>query len=221
MTIDGHDIHYRHHIDGNIIVVNGGKNYDFSPCFVMDIDPKSRTAVLQTIYKRDNCFDDNHKNSRAVLQAVYRLAQEFEVSTLEFRDVSVIYCDKTEVRLADLSFLTTGKTWYESVLPGLRCTDCKDLERWRTNALNATWRAVGDEIVDIDIPGVDFDASGSSMVVLNAMKKDKRFCRFFASYMDDLVFRTDILSLYGRTWICPIPARNGRRRTMRRRRTAR
>lgn len=218
MTIDGHDIHYRHHIDGNIIVVNGGKNYDYSPCFVMDIDPISRTAVLQTLYKRDNCFDDGHQNSRTVLRAVYRLAQEYEVTRLEFRDVSVKYCDKREIRLADLSFLTTGRTWYESILPDLRCTDCEDIEEWRKQAHAATWRAVGDDLLDIGIDGVDFDAPGSSMIVLNAMKKDGGFCRFFVKNMDKLVFRTGIPSLYGRTWLCPIPTIGGRRRSRRRRR---
>jgi hypothetical protein len=73
-------------------------------------------------------------------------------------------------------------------------------------------------LIDIDIPGVDFDASGSSMLVLNAMKKDEGFCGFFAKYMDKLVFRTGIPSLYGRIWSCPIPASGGRRRTRRRHR---
>lgn len=218
MSIDGHDIHYRDHIDGNIIVVHGGDDYNYSPCFVLNIDPKTNGAVLQTLYKRDNCFDDGHQNSRAVLKAVYRLAQEYGTKYMEFRDVSVKYCDKREIRLSDLSFLTTGKTWYESVLPELQCTDCEDLEEWRKQAHAATWRTVGADLVDIDIPGVDFDASGSSMIVLNAMKKDGRFCSFFVKYMERLLYRSGFLSLYGHTWYCPIPTVGGRRRQTKRQR---
>jgi len=203
INMDGHDIHYFEEASGSSFVVYGGNTVHENPCFVLLLDGSDNTATLQSLYKYENCFDDGHQDGRAIVKAAYRLAQEHGARQLFLTDYSYIKCPQ-KIFLADLSFLTTGQTWYESILPGLVCKDCEDLETLRTAVRTTTWRTVGADLIDIDLPGIDIDAPGSAMIVLNAMKKDGGFCWFFKKYMNTLLVRSGGESLRGYDWVCEI-----------------
>ena len=225
--IDGHPIKYREDTTGRVVEIFAGVE-PHAPCFVLDLDLEDKTALLQNVYKRKNCFEDGHNNSSDTVRAAYKLARERGMRLLYFRDLSYINCPlrnesarqriTTEISLVDLSFLTTGKTWYESILP-VTCVNCVDLELYRQKVHTNTWNTVGADLVRIDAPGVDFDAPGSAMVVLNAMKKDGRFCEFFRTHMHSLLRNSGISTLTNTHWECEIQPLQQTRQTRSVRRT--
>ena len=203
LNIDGHDIQYREHMDGKTLVINGGST---SPCFVLMLDLAAKEAVLQTLYKYDNCVEDGYQDGRALVKAAYQLAKKYGIVRLTLTDYSYIECPQ-KVFLADLSFLTTGQTWYESILPGLVCKNCITLEEYRNKVRSNTWRTVGARIKGLQVNGVDIDAPGSAMAVLNMMKKSGNYCKFFSEYMPLIREWSGIQSLHGTDWYCDIPFR--------------
>lgn len=232
IRVDGHPIKYREDTTGRVVEIFAGVE-PHAPCFVLDLDLEDKTALLQNVYKRKNCFEDGHNNSRDTVRAAYKLARERGMRLLYFRDLSYKNCPEerpmtvrqrsaTEFCLADLSFLTTGKTWYESILPAV-CVNCPDIELYRQKVRTNTWNTVGADLILIDAPGVDFDAPGSAMVILNAMKKDGGFCEFFSNHMHTLLRNSGITTLTNTHWECEIPplqqASPKRRQTMSQHRT--
>lgn len=206
--IDGREICIRTSTDDTSIILLGGKTPQTSPCFELTIDPIRKVSVLQSVRRQEKakCFMDNTIDMRAIVRVAYQLAKEYGMYTMEFTDVSVIYCPQ-EVRLGDLSFLTTGQTWYESILPHLTCLNCKLLAESRVRVRTNTWRTVGSNLIDLDTGDIDIDAPGSAMEVLRLMKKDRRFCWFFSEYMNILMLQSGVESTYGSHWICEVNPR--------------
>lgn len=196
----------------NTITIKGGHRPNSSPCFILTIDRSDpSSAVLQEVERRDGiCFRDDHADTRNVVRAAMDIAARRGVKMIQFTDWSYILCPK-RIHLADLSMLTTGKTWYESILPHLRCVspEGEDLEHYRHLARTNTWRQVGHGLIDIDLTNsrngtsIDIDAPGSAMEVLNSMKKDRGFCEFLALNMRKLLERSGIHSLKGTEWETP------------------
>jgi hypothetical protein len=223
VEVDGHPINYRESVDGSSIIITAGDQHKYSQCFALSIYPDTKIAVLQTVSRRNDCFVDGHNNSRDLVRAAYMIAKERGMRAFEFTDLSYIVCPGT-VNLSDLSFLTTGQTWYESILPGLTCIDqlhnktCYLLDEYRQRVRTNTWRQVGHSLIDLDMHGVDIDAPGSAMLVLAALKREKQFCWFFDQNMDQLILNSGYVSMHGRQWMCKIeqPMSNWRRRTTRR-----
>lgn len=192
--VNSHPIHLREEVRGSSIFIHGG---EAAPCF--EIELQGTHAILQDVLRRDHCFSDDHKEGRDIVHAAYLVAKERGIKTLELTDNSYIRCPQ-KIHLSNLSFLTTGQTWYESIIPGLRCTDIEDIELYREKARTTTWRRVGAELIDIDVD-VDIDAPGSAMLILNAMKRDKQFCWFFKKRMGRLLANSEIYdSLFGSHW---------------------
>ena len=192
--VNSHPIRLREEIRGNSIFIHGGET---APCFELELH--GTHAILQDVIRRDRCFSDEHKESRDIVKAAYMLAKERGIKTIELTDNSYIRFPQ-KVHLSNLSFLTTGKTWYESIIPGLRCTDIEDIELYRERARTSTWRKVGADLISIDVD-VDIDEPGSAMLILNAMKKDKQFCGFFKLRMGRLLANSEIYdSLFGSHW---------------------
>ncbi len=210
--VRGHPIHIRESDDeeeNTYVYIYGGET---KPCFRLELQTtNSGEATLGEIIRRNDCFLDYNQDARDIVRAAYQVARDRGVHTLSFSDTSAIRCPQ-RIILSDLSFLTTGKTWYETILP-LQCTDCKNLEEYRQLVSTNTWRTVGH--ADITIPGVDIDAPGSAMAVLAAMKKDGQFCWFFSNEMENLIRRSGIVSLFGKSWVCKIPQPSQRRTTRR------
>jgi hypothetical protein len=208
-----HPIEYNVSDDGKTMFIRGGYKPLVAPCFVVDINLSDPTkAVLQEVERRKGrCFRDDNTESRDIVRAAAVIAAERGVKTLQFTDNSYIMCPRI-IHLSNLSFLTTGRTWYESILPNLRCISLEEelLDHFRHLARTNTWRAVGHDLIKLNmtnsITGMayDIDEPGSAMKVLNALKTDRRFCGFFAKNMDELLWRSHIYTLHGREWVCDL-----------------
>ena len=197
--------------DDITLYIAGGES---APCFRLEIEKAGTHAVLGEVIRRNKCFADNSTESRNLVRAAYQVARDRGIRTLEITDNSVIYCPD-RVILSDLSFLTTGKTWYESII-SLTCMDFPQLEQFRRKVLTNTWRTVGGEFRDIRITGIDIDAPGSALQVLAAMKREGSYCRFFSDNIEALIYRSGIKTLHGKQWISYIANSTRARSTARR-----
>ena len=217
LYIEGHPIEFMTEASGNTMLILAGNNPSTSPCFALELYMDQKTATLQTLERRPACFIDGHPDSRNLVRAAYIIAQKRGIRSMTFTDYSHINCP-AKVQLANLSFLTTGSTWYESILP-ITCSSpiCNNLDRYRTLAHTNSWRQVGHGLADIDITGIDIDAPGSAMAVMAAMKEAKEYCWFYHKYMGTLLMRSGIESLHGTEWTCQIPLMPHRKRTTRKR----
>jgi hypothetical protein len=197
-----HPIQIHEVVNGSSIFIHGGHK---QRCFELELFPKSQTAILKDVIRRTSgCFMDDNDDSRDIVRAAYQIAKERGIKLLQLTDNSAIYCPE-RINLADLSFLTTGQTWYESIIP-LTHVNIPLLEEWRHNVRTNTWREVGDGVLtDVDTTGIDIDAPGSAMAVLNRLKLGRKHCSQLSAKMDTLIMRSKILSLAQKEWICHIP----------------
>jgi len=203
MTIDGHPLTYRITQDKRTVftILTGNPA---SPCSVLELDFSTHHATLQTLEHQTECFADGYENMRTVVRAAYEYAKRKGMRELFLTDQSSILCPD-RVPLADLSFLTTGQTWYESVLPGLYCVLYhRDIEESRRRARAATWTTVGADLLP-ELHVDDGGAEGSAMRVLGELKKGREHCEFFSQNSTRLVARTYGRSLQGTVWKCDIP----------------
>lgn len=232
--VDGiHPIMYNVSDNYNTMIFYSGNIPRDSPCFVLKIDPSDSTvALFQEVTRFNKMFvSDDDPVSRNVIRAAADIAGRRGVKHMFFTDCSYMgnsFHDR--IYLADLSFLITGQTWYETILSPLRCISPEgdDLEHYRYLARTNTWRQVGHGLVDVNIPShIDIDVSGSAMEMLNFMKSDRRFHDFLVKNLWKLPRRSGIYSLIGTDWVYhPSPIvlpnrRNSRRQWKGRRRTTR
>lgn len=216
--VNSHPIQTREVTNGNSIFIHGGHKHR---CFEMELFPDRQHAILKDVVRRpDGCFTDDNNNSRDIVRAAYQVAKDRGIKTIELTDNSAKYCPE-RLDLADLSFLTTGQTWYESIIP-LTPVNIPLLEEWRNRVRTNTWRYVGHGLfTDVDTTGIDIDAPGSAMAVLNKLKLGHKHCRQFYDNMDSLLSRSGILSVSRKEWICHIPQDTGRIISLRRSTTRR
>lgn len=108
--------------------------------------------------------------------------------------------------LSNMYFLTSGETWYKSILPELTPTDpvkAAKINEWRIRALTNTWADVSQRlpqniVIPVDISDIDIGRQGSAMEVLRRIKDAKT--TFFADYDDELLIASNIGSLRGISW---------------------
>jgi hypothetical protein len=145
---------------------------------------------------------------RLVVRAALRWARRRGgILSVDVTDNTHIPCDEGsgEVELANLSFLTTGRTWYESAAPG--CFLVVEAEQARLVAdrervRRATWREVSVGVttdIAAAVDGVDVDAPGSAMEVLSRAKR-LRLCKVFRDDMATLLENAGVMSYHGKTW---------------------
>jgi hypothetical protein len=196
LYVESHPIHIRETKDGKHIFIHGGPS---QPCFSLELFLKERHSILQGVQRRPDCFMDKHSDSRNLVRAAVAVAKERGILTLELTDNSTIRCPE-RITLSDLSFLTMGKTWYESILPNLTVSDTNRLEIWRNRVLSNTWRKVGVGLPMFDTKGIDIDEPGSAMAVLARAKNSRNNCAILSANLDQLIQQSGILSMYGRHW---------------------
>ena len=207
VSVNGHNIHVRETKKGDTIYIHGGPT---RPCFELHLYMKEHHAVLSDVIRRPLCFLNGEAESRYIVRAAIKIAKERGIRTLEFTDNSRISCNPgvsgtDRIILSDLSFITTGKTWYESIIPNLTATDCPKLEQWRHLVLTNTWRKVGHGFPMFDIGGINIDDPGSAMAVLARAKKSRTKCNLLSEHLDTLLTQSGVdRSLWGRHWVCQL-----------------
>ena len=202
-----HPIEVLEEISGNTILILAGNKPETAPCIMMDLYPATGLAVLNDIDRRDgHCFRDNNPVGRDIVLAAFTIAYRRGMRRIELTDKSYKECPD-KIPLSNLSFMTRGATWYETILPNLTCVNCHFLEDYRRLARQNTWRRASATIshpaIDelIRAHRIDVDAEGSAMAVLSAMKDSRQFCVFLATYLDTIMLNSGIPSLHGRHWV--------------------
>ena len=232
MNIDGHPLTF--HVEQSkrtVFTVLTGKRT--SPCSVLGLNFATHVATLDVVSHRDTCFTNGYTNMRSVVRGAYEFAKRKGMQRLILTDKSEIMCPPTQsvgseppsgagwasaVPLADLSFLTTGRTWYESIIPGLMCVSPNyNIEELRARARAATWVSVGADLLP-SLAVADPDEPGSAMRVLAMLKQAKTYCDFFSRNMTLLVARSYGRSLMSSQWEASIPQSAPVRRHTHRRR---
>jgi hypothetical protein len=187
------------------------KSDDKQPCFIMSITPGGPSS-LTSVSRGVHCFEDAHDNSSDIVLAALEIARLKGAKTFEFTDNSTKTVSGLKLRLADLSFLTTGKTWYERVLsikPAAK-EEVREIERIRQVVLHNTWSDVHVELLKIGIEAdfntseIDIYAPGSAMKVLARAKKERKHYVFFNNHMLKIIIASRIISLQGIHWIMDI-----------------
>jgi len=194
--------------------VNGQINFIFGglrrPCFHLSI--KDKIANLISIERGEDCFVDRHNNTKEMVELAFKIAKDKGCKTFFLTDNSYISCPPTaqQFKLSDVYFLTTGQTWYESILP-IKITEYDDeqMVEYRRRAKTLSWSRVAAYLVSkgasldfIDVNGIDVDGVGSAMEVLTRIKKMKNgiSCRFFAEHTDNIRFIAELISFHGTLW---------------------
>lgn len=205
-TVEVNGFRYRYRdIEGGVTII-GGRVPSKRPCFILLFD--TTTAILQSIESGYDCSLDQGATSKHTVLAVAHLAKERGATRLMFTDNSTKYiAEDTYFRLSNMYFLTTGKTWYESILPCQLVVphDAVKIEKWRQRVITNTWNTVytclKKEFPFLDIQtGLDGESEGSAMRVLHSLKTDNT--DFFAKYEAELLNCSGIGSLHGLDWVC-------------------
>jgi hypothetical protein len=189
-----------------------GKANDKQPCFIMKIIPGGASS-LTSLSRGITCFLDNKDDSSGLLLAGLEIARLKGAKTFEFTDNSVKVVDGKKIRLSDLSFLTTGKTWYERILPNIKMVDeveRRSLEIRRKTVKENKWIDVYNNllnnniIVSFDTSGIDINKTGSAMKVLDRAKKSKKYADFFHNEMETLIISSRVIPVRGSHWVMDI-----------------
>jgi hypothetical protein len=172
----------------------------------------SGDAVLQNLTQHENCTIDPNSSGRTLLLATINLAKKYGAKTFELMDISTKKtASGAKFILSDMYFLTTGKTWYQSIIPSLEPYDpqstVEELPIWKERVENNTWAEVAsrmpsDMVIPVDISDVDINAPGSAMAVLNRIKQVQT--DFFPKYEKKLLVASGVSSLYGVGWRAPL-----------------
>ena len=149
-------------------------------CCILELDMDSKQASLSFLYRETE--------SKNLVQAAVMTATERGMRYINIVDNST-HCD--------ISFLRTGKTWYESILP-LEYMSESPIEEYRKRVITNSWKYVSDRIVRIgpayqfDTTGIDTLAPGSAMAVFQRMSEIKN--------IELLLVSSGITSLRGDSW---------------------
>lgn len=208
VTQGGYRYHVRESMDGDTLVIRGGGVPNKANCFMVMISP-DKTAELHDIRRGADCsLDGPSAPTGNMVHLAIRLAKERGAHTLYIQDMARIADPgrTTKFKLADVSLLTTGKSWYHQFLP-LTSSDDDALARWRDIIETNTWDKVYACLTSIkgNIPvpdgvtaGVDTASPGSAKTVLTRIKQART--DFFAKYLTELIPCSGVSSIYGWTW---------------------
>lgn len=230
----GHPFQIREDKSGDNYVIWGGKktfeDHSSPSCFILLINQKSKTAILQSVKRGHDCFMDGTDDSVGLVHIAVYLAKKKNVSTLQLTDNSVIYCPD-RVILSDLSFLTTGATWYERILPGLQLVEPENTLYYmaaKRRLETVSWSELKLFIPPVSYDSISAEANELARDVLVRLKKTGEFCKFFSTNTQHICRGFGLPgSLYGWSWfvvLSTVPETeiviSHRRRSTQKRRTA-
>ena len=213
----GHTIYYNTapnvHGDPETIFINAGRGKGQKPCF--NLAMKDGVATLQSLDKATDCFDDDFDNSRELVIAAFSLAKSKGCTAFQLTDNSTKTCNSYKFTLSDMYFVTTGRTWYESILP-VNSTKYNeaDMTSFRERVRSSTWTDVSAYLIshgstiDFDFPGLDPNKAGSCMEALNLIAKMRNVasCKFFKEQLKNIMDAHKIKTFHGTFWTVNIDA---------------
>lgn len=197
----GSAYNYRTNYNGNTVVFRGGRSEGRPECFLLLMDPDG-SAVLQGMKQAPDCSLDPNGTGRSMVLAAVALARKSGAHTLTLTDNSKKYLadGATSFRLANMYFLTTGQTWYESIMGGLQPLEKIDkIERWRQRVHTNLWGAVEERMRRL-VPSFPSGLGEPTEKAMDVLRRCRALPTFFADYEDELLNASDIGSLYGMDW---------------------
>jgi hypothetical protein len=196
--------------DINTLIINGGRDAGRRPCFHMTMTDK--VATLISLERGTDCFVDRHNNTRDTVELAFLIAKERGCTVFQLTDNSFIQCKDGLFHLADVYFISTGQTWYESILPiKINKYDDAQMTHLRNIAMTNKWAPISKYLigrgVNLDflkpvIKDIDPNSKGSAMKVfkiIKAMKNDVS-CRFFDKQMPSIIIASGLQELHGTVW---------------------
>lgn len=208
ISVNRHVINYREYKNpdnGTDTVIFAGRHRNKRPCFSLRIH-KTGEAVLESVDRRKDCFVDDHDNSKDLVKAAFHLAKNKGAKSLEISDNSFIQCPE-KVSLGDLSFLTIGKTWYETIIP-IKSNKLALIDKFRELVKSNTWSSVYSKLIiynpSLKDYNFEFDTVpnkvGSAMEILSELKKSGKHCKFFSENMNELLLSSGITTMRNFIW---------------------
>lgn len=208
---NGHTIYYNSHPnddgDPETIFINAGRGKGKNPCFNLAI--KDGVATLQSLDRGDDCFADGFDNSRDLVLAAFSLAKRMGCTAFQLSDNSTKSCHSYKFTLSDMYFVTTGRTWYESILQVKiqKYTESK-MDSFRKIVRTAKWADVSyylisqGESFDFDFGGLDANMEGSSMEALNMIAKMRNHtsCKFFYECLPKILTAYKLETFHDTLW---------------------
>jgi hypothetical protein len=208
VTVNGKRYTYRETESGSAIYLyhrDSTKN-----CFEIffDTDNKgNKYAHLDSFYNFSDCCNTIDSTGRDLFLAVVKLLTEKGgLKYMLFSDNSGKKLENGEwISLADTYFVSTGKTWYESILP-LTPDEPKRYKNALRNVKKATWEyayaVLKDNNPDIEIPvdisDINGKSPGSAMQVFRRIKEAKT--TFFADNNYSIMASVGYASMSGMKW---------------------
>jgi len=192
---------YRKNYNGDTVVFRGGRKEGRPECFLLLIDPDG-SAVLQSLRQAPDCSMDPNGSGRSMVLAAVELARKSGAHTLTLTDNSKKYLadGESSFRLANMVFLTSGRTWYESIVDGLRPLEkAEKIEMWRQRVHTNLWGDVEARLRRL-APSFPSGLGGPTERAMDVLRRCKAMPTFFAEYEDELLNASDIGSLYGTDW---------------------
>lgn len=227
IIVNGHPITILETRDHTTIVAYGGR---FSPrrsCFRLDLHFPKRHAELQDVVRyqsvgAESCFDDGHNDGADVVRAIYQLARDRGMLTLEYTDNSSKHCSRESeeiLHLSDYYTLLTGRTWYESIFLDAGATSVTLLRYGvtpaqllvnRQNAAEVSWDTMRGTLgpPPVALPtDLDTTAPGSARRVLQYLRSLNRYdvCEYIGARLSQFLANSKILPIHGALWLCVIP----------------
>lgn len=214
--------------DPNTLIFDDDLGY---PCFALVIQPayawgpseKGTAALIYLAYTSSQispAFNVEEEEewslepdaaTTAAGKAVIAVAKERGITRIEFTDdLSIRYRDGRKFLLSEISILTTGATWMETVLqtPVRPANEvfARVFPRWRQAMMATSWDSVlshltrfyPDIIAPISTSDIDTNAPGSAMIVLQRIKESAP--EFFVTYHTHLSACCNICNLLGVSW---------------------
>jgi hypothetical protein len=233
ITVNGHSFEYIPSVDGDQILIRGGKTDNNLPCFRLTIDSSGPQtfANLEELIKGTSCslegwsvpFPTNrlcvaHDTAKTqdMVHAIIQIAKNYGAKWIELADESGI-CKKggLSIPLSNYYMLTKGKTWYEYYFH-FQPDDAEFIqfvkERVTTNSWNNVIRWLQPKrqqaiLRDLhaDISDIDINRPGSALIVLNRIPYEAR-CNFYRKHMNLIFEIIGIGGIKGTKWFLLLTA---------------
>jgi hypothetical protein len=197
----------------DLMAISTLKPNNKQPCFIMKIIPGGESTLI-CFNKELTYFLANLDDSSKIVPHALEIAHLKGAKTFEFTDNSTKSIEGKIINLTDLSFLTTGKTWYERIFPTIKIADENTrhiFEQLRIKIKNNTWVDVYNNFLsnfnietDFDTNGINIEEAGSAMSVLNRAIKNRKNTDLFYLHTNKLLLCNYLCSLQGISWIIDI-----------------
>ena len=207
LDINGHRYYYKDSRSGVSYTILAGRRAGKRPCIILFYNSRTREADLQTIERGEDCsLEAGAPTSKTVIAAV-ELARKYGARRLVLTDnASKDVGPDASFTVSDMYMLTTGKSWYESIIEGLRAKNATTVNEWRKRVFTNTWNDVSaclryivpDIVFPVKTDDIDTGAPGSAMIVFRRIKDAKT--SFYADYKHALPGCTGGGTIYGSEW---------------------